>query len=107
MGAWSIAIRRKGEDIMRKTVLVAVALIASGFASMAGTAAAAAHDYPWCVQGRGVGYPGDCSYQTFAQCQASASGRNAGCGINPRVAFRTQRGGYNDGYRSGPRPGYY
>jgi uncharacterized protein DUF3551 len=92
------------EEIMRKLVLTAVALIGAGFVSVAGTAPAAAFDYPWCVQGRGVGYPGDCSYQTFAQCQASASGRNVGCGINPRVAFeRTRR---IEPY-SGHRPSYY
>ena len=107
MGAWFIAIRREGVDIMRKTVLTAVALIGAGFAALGGAApAAAAFDYPWCVQGRGVGYPGDCSYQTYAQCQASASGRNVGCGINPRVAFeRARRGGA--AYQSGPRPSYY
>jgi hypothetical protein len=105
MGAWLIAIRRGGVDIMRKTILTAVALIGAGFASLAGAAPAAAHDYPWCVQGRGVGYPGDCSYQTYAQCQASASGRNVGCGINPIVAFRAQRG--SSRYQSGYRPNYY
>lgn len=46
---------------------------------------AAAQEYPWCLQGKGVSYPGDCNYQTRAQCQASASGRNVGCGINPRA----------------------
>ena len=87
---------------MRKMVLTAMVLIGAGFASVAGTAPAAADfDYPWCVQGRGVGYPGDCSYQTYAQCQASASGRNVGCGINPVVAFRAQRGGRH--YQSGSR----
>jgi hypothetical protein len=93
-------------NIMRKTVLTALALIGAGFASLAGTAPAAAYDYPWCVQGRGVGYPGDCSYQTYAQCQASASGRNVGCGINPIVAFeRAQRG--NPSHQAGRRPNYY
>jgi hypothetical protein len=91
---------------MRKIVLTAAALIGAGFASVAGTAPAAAFDYPWCVQGRGVGYPGDCSYQTYAQCQASASGRNVGCGINPRVAFEQGRRG-GPPYPSWHRPGYY
>ena len=52
-----------------------------------GSAPAAAYDYPYCLQGRGVGIPGDCSYQTYAQCMASASGRALYCNINPRVAF--------------------
>lgn len=46
-----------------------------------------AQDYKYCVQGRGVGYPGDCSYSTRQQCLASASGRQVTCGINPRYAY--------------------
>jgi hypothetical protein len=92
-------------EIMRKVILMAVALVGAGFAGVAGTAPAAAYDYPWCVQGRGVGYPGDCAYQTYAQCQASASGRAVACGINPRVAFERA---YRDGpYQSGLRPSHY
>jgi hypothetical protein len=58
---------------------------------MAGSAPAAAGDYPWCVQGKEIGYPGDCSYSTYQQCQASASGRYASCGVNPLVAFQQQQ----------------
>ncbi|WOH69916.1 DUF3551 domain-containing protein [Bradyrhizobium sp. BWA-3-5] len=58
---------------------------------LAVAAAAPATAYPWCVQGRDMGYPGDCSYETYEQCLASASGRVAFCGINPRVAFRAPR----------------
>lgn len=55
---------------------------------------ASAQDYPWCVQGKGVGYPGDCSYRSRAQCLASASGRNVGCGVNPRAAYGQRRNRY-------------
>lgn len=72
---------------MRKTMFAILTLLAAGTASLAGVEPAAAYDYPWCVQGKDVGYPGDCSYTTYQQCQASASGRYASCGINPRVAF--------------------
>jgi hypothetical protein len=48
---------------------------------------AAAYDYPWCLQDRAFGIPGDCSYQTYAQCMTSASGRYATCNVNPRVAY--------------------
>ena len=78
---------------MRNAMLGIVALAAAGAATMAGSGPAAAYDYPWCVQGRGVGIPGDCSYQTYGQCMASASGRNLYCNINPRVAFGRQRRG--------------
>ena len=60
---------------MRKLVLAMMALTAGWFVTLATSAPAAAYDYPWCLQGRNEGIPGDCSYQTYAQCQASASGR--------------------------------
>jgi hypothetical protein len=69
-----------------------MAVTAAGAANLATSAPAAARDYPWCVQGRDIGYPGDCSYTTYAQCMASASGRLAYCGVNPRVAYGQQRG---------------
>ena len=70
-----------------------MALTAAGATTLATTAAAAAYDYPWCVQGKGIGIPGDCSYRSYAQCMASASGRAAYCNVNPRVAFGQQRRG--------------
>jgi hypothetical protein len=76
---------------MRKTVLAGMTILAASFSTLAGTAPAAAIDYPWCVQGREVGYPGDCSYTTYAQCQASASGRYAYCAQNPIFAFGQQQ----------------
>ena len=76
---------------MRQLILAMMAVTAAGAATLATSAPAAAYDYPWCVQGRGVGYPGDCSYTSRAQCMASASGRLASCGVNPRVAFGQQQ----------------
>jgi hypothetical protein len=72
---------------MRQIVLALMAVAAAGVASVATSAPAAAQADTWCVQGRDEGIPGDCSYSTYAQCQASASGRSAFCNINPRVAF--------------------
>ena len=72
---------------MRNALLALLALVSASAAMVAGSAPAAAYDYPWCVQGQGYGVPGDCSYQTFGQCMASASGRRVSCNINPRVAF--------------------
>jgi hypothetical protein len=76
---------------MRKTILAVMTVLAAGAASISGSAPAVAYDYPYCLQGRGIGIPGDCSYQTYAQCMASASGRALYCNINPRVAFGQQR----------------
>ena len=76
---------------MRKVMLAMLALTAVGMGSTAGSAPAAAQDYPYCIQGGGWGLPGDCSYATYAQCMASASGRRVYCNINPRVAFGQQQ----------------
>jgi len=78
---------------MRKVMLALLASAAAGVVTLAGSAPAAAFDYPYCLQGRGVGVPGECAYQTYAQCMASASGRGLYCNINPRVAFSQQRRG--------------
>ena len=69
--------------LMPKITLAAAIFITATAASYAQSA----YDYPWCVQGRGVGIPGDCSYQTYAQCEASASGRGLYCNSNPRAAL--------------------
>jgi Protein of unknown function (DUF3551) len=88
--------------MMRKFLLMMLALSAAGVATLATSAPAAAYDYPWCVQGRGVGVPGDCSYQSYGQCMASASGRGLYCNANPRAALnhlpqrRVPRGYYYD-----------
>jgi hypothetical protein len=84
---------------MRKFLLAIATLAAAGAASLATSAPAAAHDYAWCVTGRDTGYPGDCSYTSYAQCMASASGRIAYCNINPRVAFGQQVSRGRHGYQ--------
>lgn len=71
---------------------IALAAVSSLVTVAAVTTPASAMDYPYCLQGRETGYPGECSYRTYQQCQASASGRDAFCGINPRVAYNQQRG---------------
>src|SRR5437899_2681704 len=75
---------------MRNAMLAILALLAGGTAVIAGSAPAAAeYDYPWCVKGGELGYSGDCSYSTLAQCQASASGRwNLYCDVNVRLRFK-------------------
>ena len=47
------------------TALTAIALSA---------APASAQDYPYCLQGRQWGYPGNCQFATYQQCLATASG---------------------------------
>lgn len=76
---------------MRNAVIAIMALSAATAATITASTPAAAHDYPYCVEGRGVGIPGDCSYSTYGQCMASASGRGLSCNVNPRVAFGQQQ----------------
>ena len=76
---------------MRSAMLAMLALSAATVATVAVSSPAAAYDYPYCIQGRGVGIPGDCAYTTYAQCMATASGRGVYCNINPRVAFGPQQ----------------
>jgi len=75
---------------MRNAMLAILALSAAAATTIGGSTPAAAYDYPYCAQGRGVGIPGDCSYQTYRQCMASASGRGLSCNVNPRAALNQQ-----------------
>ncbi|QWG13170.1 DUF3551 domain-containing protein [Bradyrhizobium sediminis] len=81
---------------MRNAKWAMLVLLAAGASTMAGSTPAAAYDYPYCIQGGGWGVPGDCSYRSYAQCMAAASGRRVYCNINPRVAFDRQRRGRPD-----------
>lgn len=70
---------------MRK-YLFALAALGVGFAVQA--APAEARDYPFCLQGRDIATgQGDCSYSTYQQCLARASGTYAGCYANPYFAY--------------------
>ena len=75
---------------MRNAMLAMVALMSAGAATIVGPTPAAAIDYPYCIQGGGWGVPGDCSYRSYAECIAAASGRRVYCNVNPRVAFGRQ-----------------
>jgi len=85
---------------MRKLILGLMAVTAVGAATLTTSAPAAAGDYAYCLQGGGFGYPGDCTYSTYAQCQASASGRRASCGVNPRAAYGQMLAPRGRGYYS-------
>jgi hypothetical protein len=78
---------------MRNAILATLALLSAGAATLVGATPAAARDYPYCIQGGGWGVPGDCSYRSYAECMASASGRRVYCNVNPRFAFGQQRRG--------------
>jgi hypothetical protein len=63
---------------MRRILLALLAISTAG----ALDAAAAAGGYPYCLRGCDFG-TGDCSFYTYQQCLASASGRDAWCAANP------------------------
>jgi len=74
-------------------------LAASGLMAVAATpAAAVGTSYPFCLQGDDQPGLSGCSYTSYEQCQATASGRMLTCIANP----------YYVGPRDdAPSPGYY
>ena len=73
------------------------ALMAFGTLTAIDTTPAAARDYPFCILGRDYDGLGDCSFDSYQQCMATASGRFAYCERNP--FFR----GYADDRYDRPR----
>jgi Protein of unknown function (DUF3551) len=66
------------------------------FAVLFSAGTASAQDYttsqycdPWCTVGPRSGGQ-DCSYYTFEQCRAAASGTGATCVINPWLSYCTR-----------------
>jgi len=83
---------------MWKSSLAISALVAS-LASL--SSPAAAQDYPFCLRTSDEAGPGTCYYRSYAQCNAAASGINAYCYRNPRMAY----GSYDRPMRYAPGPG--
>jgi hypothetical protein len=66
---------------MRKVI---GALLVCCAASTMGALPATARDFPFCIKGCDFGGGrGDCSFSSYQQCQAAASGRDAYCDANP------------------------
>lgn len=63
--------------------LILTLLAVGGFALTNSASAQTATQYPYCIQG--IDNPGwsGCSFSTFQQCQASASGTQSECLSNP------------------------
>jgi hypothetical protein len=86
------------ESAMRWSLaaLVAIALLASFNPSLAGSPSG---DGAFCINGLIYGGGlGDCSYASYAQCQATASGTEATCLANPYYTAKVET-------QPGPRPG--
>ena len=75
---------------MRNLFLAAVALGAVAFVGIA-PSPGWARDYPFCIKGDFYDSPiGDCGFDTYQQCMATASGRLAYCDANPYYAYPTR-----------------
>ena len=65
---------------MGRTILLVLALAGVG----AVASPAAAEGLPYCIKGCDFGGgTGDCSFNSYQQCLATASGRDATCAANP------------------------
>jgi hypothetical protein len=63
---------------------VLLALMAACAASAITATPASADGLPYCIKGCDFGgSAGDCSFSSYQQCQATASGRDATCAPNP------------------------
>ena len=71
---------------MRKAFL---AFVTSAILFARGITPVAAENYRYCIQGDEYG-AGECSFSTYQQCQATASGLTAYCGTNRYVAAHAQ-----------------
>jgi hypothetical protein len=67
--------------------MIAASLLLAGTLGAWMASPAQARDYRYCLYER---YGEDCSFDTYAQCQASASGREAYCDVNRRFLFAPQ-----------------
>jgi hypothetical protein len=69
--------------MIRNLLLAAVALGSVAAIGMT-PAPVQARDYPFCIKGADYDSSlGDCSFDSYEQCLATASGRRAYCNINP------------------------
>ena len=98
---------------MRRIVLAALALTAYALATSA-PALAAGNRHAFCLQGDEFPGLSNCTYDTYAQCMASASGRFLNCVANPYFvgesddpyAYQNRGRPFPPNYYPVP-PGYY
>jgi len=80
--------RSRTEDAMRRAFWT---LVLCCVAAPIGALPAAARDFPFCIKGCDYsGGPGDCSFSSYQQCQATASGRAAYCDANPYFSAKAE-----------------
>src|SRR5216110_2410944 len=67
-----------------RTLFLALATSATIFATS--VAPVGASEYRYCLQGDDYAGAGDCGLTSYQQCEATASGRTAYCGVNSYLA---------------------
>jgi hypothetical protein len=84
---------------------ILLALAAAGGLAVVGMtpAEAVGSRYPFCLQGDEFPGLSNCTFTSYEQCQASASGRFLYCVANPYYGGRGERGVYRE---RRPPPGY-
>jgi hypothetical protein len=76
---------------MRIHFWVAVAVVGAAASIGVTPTSVQARDYPFCIKGFGYASPiGDCSFDTYQQCLATASGRFDYCDVNPFFDYPKQ-----------------
>jgi hypothetical protein len=73
-------------------ILTATLLTAAALGAVLTTTPAQAYDRRICLIEGSYPYAGDCAYDTYAQCNAAASGLQAYCDVNPNFAFAEAAG---------------
>lgn len=87
---------------MRRAILVLLA--ASGLSALGGAPAEAVGTrYPFCIQGDDQPGLSNCTFISYEQCQATASGRRLWCIPNPYYVRESDGSGPPSAYR--PLPG--
>jgi hypothetical protein len=72
------------------------ALLTAATVGALDSVAVAAPQYPFCIRGCDFGAArGDCSFVSYQQCQATASGRDAWCDANPYYQGDAHPGRHN------------
>jgi hypothetical protein len=89
---------------MRSVILALLAAAGFGMAAIA-PAEAVGTRYPFCLQGNDSPGYSNCTFTSYQQCQATASGRFLYCVANPFYAGGGEPPGYRG--RNRPPPGYY
>jgi Protein of unknown function (DUF3551) len=73
---------------MRRIMLAGLAVIALALSGMM-PAQAVGDRYPFCLQGDDAPGLSQCTFDTYAQCMATASGRRLNCVANPYFVGET------------------